>query len=165
MCFPKTVKTLIKFFISTWSQRDEKSRVIAFVCLHKIVTNTHEKNQSFVYKSLYLAFARNSKFTSLSTLPLINFMQRSLIEIYAANNKLAYEHVFVYIRQLAIHLRNAMNLKKKESYQAVYNWQYVHSLVLWCKLLGTLVKTKTGVNEYLQPLIYPVVQCVIGTIK
>jgi nucleolar complex protein 2 len=92
-------------------------------------------------------------------------MQRSLIEIYSFNNKLAYEHVFVYIRQLAIHLRNALNLKKKESYQAVYNWQYVHSLILWSKLLSHLVKTKTGINDYLQPLIYPVTQCLIGTIK
>ena len=44
-------------------------------------------------------------------------MQRSLIEIFSVNTKLAYEHVFIYIRQLAIHLRNAMNLKKKESFQ------------------------------------------------
>jgi nucleolar complex protein 2 len=94
---------------------------------------------------------------------MINFMQRSLIEIYACNLKLAYEHVFVYIRQLAIHLRNAMNLKKKESFQAVYNWQYVHSLCLWSKLLGALV-AKTG-NEFLQQLIYPLTQVIMGTIK
>jgi nucleolar complex protein 2 len=92
-------------------------------------------------------------------------MQRSLIELYSCNTKLAYEHVFVYIRQLAIHLRNAMNLKKKESYQAVYNWQYVHSLILWSKLLSALVKTDNGFNEYLQPLIYPLIQCFFGTIK
>jgi nucleolar complex protein 2 len=165
MCFPKMLKTLIKLLITIWSQSDEKSRVIAYICLHKIVTNSHEKNQDFIYKSLYLSFARNSKFTSINTLPMINFMQRSLIEIYSSNSKLAYEHVFVYIRQLAIHLRNAMSLKKKESYQAVYNWQYVHSLILWSKLLSALVKTSAGFNEYLQPLIYPLIQCIIGTIK
>lgn len=93
-------------------------------------------------------------------------MQRSLIEIYSVNTKLAYEHIFVYIRQLAIHLRNAMNLKKKESYQAVYNWQYVHSLVLWSKLLSALVKkNNTLTDEQLQPLVYPLIQCIIGTIK
>ena len=118
-----------------------------------------------LFKNLYLSFARNSKFTSINTLPMINFMQRSIIEIYSSNSKLAYEHVFVYIRQLAIHLRNAMNLKKKESYQAVYNWQFVHSLILWSKLLSSLVKTNNGFNEYLQPLIYPLIQCIIGTIK
>ena len=118
-----------------------------------------------IQKNLYLSFARNSKFTSVNTLPMINFMQRSIIEIYSVNIKLAYEHVFVYIRQLSIHLRNAMSLKKKESYQAVYNWQFVHSLILWSKLLAALVKTSNGINEQLQPLIYPLIQCTIGTIK
>jgi nucleolar complex protein 2 len=159
------LKSLIKVLIKIWSENDEKSRVISFVCLHKITNNTHELNQDFIYKNLFLSFTRNSKFTSINTLPLINFMQRSLIEIYSINTKLAYEHVFIYIRQQAIHLRNAITQKKKESYQAVYNWQYVHSLVLWSKLLSALVKTSHGFNEYLQPLIYPLVQCITGTIK
>ncbi|RNA10362.1 nucleolar complex 2 -like protein [Brachionus plicatilis] len=165
LCFPKTLKLLIKLLIQIWSQSDEKSRLIAFVCLHKIVANTHEKNQNFIFKNLYLSFARNSKFTSINTLPLINFMQRSLIEIYALNPKMTYEHVFVFIRQLGIHLRNAMNLKKKESYQAVYNWQFIHSLVLWSKLLSAQVKTSHGVDEHLHQLIYPLTQIIIGTIK
>lgn len=116
-------------------------------------------------KNLYLSFVRNAKFTSINTLPLINFMQTSLTEIYSTNTKLAYEHVFVYIRQLAIHLRNAMNFKKKESYQAVYNWQYVHSLILWSKLLSTLSNAQRDTHNHLQPLIYPLVQCLLGTIK
>lgn len=90
-------------------------------------------------------------------------MQRSLIEIYSCNLKLTYEHVFVYVRQLAIHLRNAMNLRKKESFQAVYNWQFVHSLILWSKLLASLV-TSSG-HESLKQLIYPLTQVIIGTIK
>jgi nucleolar complex protein 2 len=96
---------------------------------------------------------------------MINFMQRSMVEIYATNTKLAYEHVFVYIRQLAIHLRNAMNFKKKEAYQAVYNWQYIHSLVLWSKLISLLANSNKDPNNHLQPLIYPLIQCIIGTIK
>ncbi len=50
MCFPKLLKSLIKTLITIWSQGDEKSRVIAFICIHKIVSNTHEKNQDLVYK-------------------------------------------------------------------------------------------------------------------
>lgn len=151
--------------ITIWSQYDEKSRVIAFVCLHKICSSPHEKNQDLIFKSLYLSFVRNAKFTSINTLPLINFMQRSLIEIFSINTKLAYEHVFVYIRQLAIHLRNAMNLRKKESFQAVYNWQYVHSLVLWSKMISVLSNPTRDPNNHLQPLTYPLVQTITGTIK
>lgn len=165
MCFPKMLKDLIKILINIWSEYDEKSRVIAFVCLHKIVSNPHEKNQDFIFKNLYLNFVRNAKFTSINTLPMINFMQMSLVELYSTNTKLAYEHVFVYIRQLAIHLRNAMNFKKKESFQAVYNWQYVHSLILWAKMISILSNPSRDVNNHLQPLIYPLVQCIIGTLK
>jgi nucleolar complex protein 2 len=88
-------------------------------------------------------------------------MQRSFIELLSQNAELAYNHAFVYIRQLGINLRNAMQMKKKESYQAVYNWQFVHCLNFWSKLLAAMANT----SESLHTLIYPLTQIIVGTLK
>lgn len=97
---------------------------------------------------------------NINSLPGINFMRRSLVEMFNIDLNVSYQHVFLYIRQLAIHLRTAVTVKQKENIQAVYNWQYVNSLKLWGSLLGAV-----GNKQPLQALIYPFVQVCLGTLK
>jgi nucleolar complex protein 2 len=126
-------------------------------------------------------------------------MQNSLVEIFSYNPTSTYQQGFVYIRQLAIHLRNAMVQKKKvlrpfvwfcvlsyrslailgssgklklvchlhfvglllqDSFQSVYNWQYIHCLRLWSRVLS-----ETPNKDVLEPLIYPLVQVTLGVIR
>jgi nucleolar complex protein 2 len=61
---------------------------------------------------MYLDYLKNSKFTSPTTLPLINFMQRSLVELYSLDSTVTYQHGFVFLRQLTVHLRTAIQNKK-----------------------------------------------------
>ncbi|KAJ8675632.1 hypothetical protein QAD02_011418 [Eretmocerus hayati] len=158
--FSSLRKPLLRVLLKFWSKaEDETVRVLAFMCIVKIGTSQVGILHG-LSKTMYIKYVENSKFVSPTTLPGINFMRRSLVEIYSINNEVSYQNAFLYIRQLAIHLRNALTLKKKEHFQAVYNWQYVNSLWFWSELI-----TVTRQGTMMRSLLYPLVQVIIGVIK
>uniref|UniRef100_A0A8C0FPM2 NOC2 like nucleolar associated transcriptional repressor n=1 Tax=Bubo bubo TaxID=30461 RepID=A0A8C0FPM2_BUBBB len=144
LSFPKQCRALLKV--------SERMFLTCFLWLLCLVL--------FPAQQMYIAFVKNSRFTSPNVLPMINFMQRALTEMYALDTHISYQHAFIYIRQLAIHLRSAMTIKKKENFQSVYNWQYIHCLYFWCRVLSTIYP-----SEVMEPLIYPLTQVIIGCIK
>ncbi|XP_043580672.1 nucleolar complex protein 2 homolog [Bombus pyrosoma] len=158
--FSSLTKPLLKILLKFWSTGEETVRVVSFLNILRIATSNRESVLETLFKTMYVKYVENSKFVSLTTLPAINFMRHSLVEMYLLDSNLAYNHAFLYIRQLAIHLRNAMTLKKKEHFQAVYNWQYINSLRFWSELIN-LSKS----DSMLHSLLYPLVQIIIGTIK
>ena len=143
-----------------WGQSDEKVRVLSFLCLVRLMRDQPQNVSMYVMKKLYLTYVANCKVTTKETWPMINFMKQSLVELYSLDQSIAYQQAFVFIRQCAIHLRNAMSGKTKAGYKAVYNWHYVHSLLLWQRLLCNLHP-----SDVLKPLIYPLVQVMIGAIR
>ncbi|XP_078036307.1 nucleolar complex protein 2 [Augochlora pura] len=158
--FSSLTKPLLKILLKIWSSSDETVRVVAFLSILRIATTTKESVLEMLFKAMYVKYVENSKFVSFTTLPGINFMRHCLTEIYLLDNNLAYTHAFLYIRQMAIHLRNAMTLKKKENFQAVYNWQYINSLRFWSDLMKA-----SKSDSMLRSLVYPLVQIITGTIK
>ncbi|XP_058798765.1 nucleolar complex protein 2 homolog isoform X2 [Phymastichus coffea] len=159
--FSSLRKPLLRILLKYWSSADEEIvRVVAFLCIVKIATTCKSAVLNGLQKTMYIKYVENAKFVSPNTLPGINFMRRSLVELYMLDTDCTYPNAFLYIRQLAIHLRNALTLKKKEHFQAVYNWQYINSLWFWADLIPVSKK-----HSMLRNLIYPLVQIIIGVIK
>lgn len=171
--FTSITKPVLKRLIQIWSTGEESIRIVAFLCILKIARNQQDLFLNQVLKSMYMEYVRNSKFVSPNTLPAINFMRRSLTELFLLDLNVAYHHVFLFIRQLAIHLRNAILLQKKEHFQQIYNWQYVNSLKIWGDVLSTVsmnvstagAPAKSDNKSKLQALIYPLVSIISGVIK
>lgn len=171
--FTSITKPVLKRLVQIWSTGEESIRIVAFLCILKITRNQQDLFLNQVLKTMYMEYVRNSKFVSPNTLPAINFMRRSLTELFLLDLNVAYHHVFLFIRQLAIHLRNAILLQKKEHFQQIYNWQYVNSLKLWGDVLSTVsmnvsttgAPAKTDNKSKLQALIYPLISIINGVIK
>ncbi len=156
----KSCKHLTAQLVKLWSTGEESVRVLAFLCLVRLTRLLNRSNYDTVVKQMYMSYVRNCRFTSPSTWPLIAFMRRSLAEMLALDPAAAYNHTFIYTRQLGISLRNALMAQKKESIQAVYNWQFVHSCHLWAQFLGSMSS-----SEVLSPLVFPLTQVIQGAIK
>ncbi|XP_059473925.1 nucleolar complex protein 2 homolog [Neocloeon triangulifer] len=161
VCFPKMCKTALKLLVKLWSEGlSQPVRILAFLCLSRFACNRQNQMLEMVLKVMYVTYVRNTRFLSPSVLANVNFMRLSLVELFYVDEAAAYQQAFLYIRQLAIHLRNAVRVHKKETLQTVCNWQYVSSLQLWCTLLARTTKSSP-----LRMLLYPVVELTIGVVQ
>lgn len=64
-------------------------------------------------KGIYKAYVLNCQFVSGSKLKHIQFLGNCVIELYRLNLSSSYQHAFIFIRQLAMILRDALTVKTK----------------------------------------------------
>jgi len=180
--FPKIANQLLKQLLAIWSSAERDVRIEAFLRIRQMAielttgvgTMAHsrggESMLELALKGLYLTFVRHSKFVTQLNQPVMDFMSNCVVELYGLDPTLSYQHAFVYIRQLAIHLRQALMAKKKDSHRMVYNWNYISCLRVWSKVLaahGQPASTGAGgatSNDNLSALVYPFVQVCLGTL-
>jgi len=181
---PTIAKTFLKTCTSLWSSSSDTSeryqsvRLQAFLRIRQLAITQPFPFVETTLKSSYLAYANRAKFgtaSSLTTLlPTLTFMGNCIVELYSLDYASSYQHAFVYIRQLALHLRTALQKKTKESIRLVYCWQYVHCLKLWTAVLsssctggggGGSSGGKDDEAELMRSLIFPLTEIILGVIR
>jgi nucleolar complex protein 2 len=175
--FPRISQNLLKTLIALWSAPLDSSedyqvvRLNAFMRIRQLALTQPFPFIEDCLKKTYLAYAKRAKFGTSSSvtsvLPTLTFMGNCVVELYSLDYHSAYQHSFVYIRQLALHLRTAMHKKTPESFQAVYCWQYVHCLKLWVAVLTSACKQGKEEQEVqlLRSLIFPLTEVIFGVAK
>ncbi|RJE18086.1 nucleolar complex protein [Aspergillus sclerotialis] len=169
--FRKLLKVLIKTVVGIWADvsATEATRITGFLLLRRLMVLGDAGIKETVLKSSYEGVVKGSRNTTIHTLSGVNLMKNSAAELWGIDQNVSYTTGFSFIRQLAIHLRSSITNTSKESYKTIYNWQYVHSLDFWSRVLSQhcdgLVEAKVGKQSALRPLIYPVVQITIGAMR
>jgi nucleolar complex protein 2 len=164
-CFdPRLSKLLLKGFIKHWSniqtesEDDNELRLQSFLRIRQMSMDLPFPFIEEALKATYISYTKSSKFVNEQTLPTITFLGNCVVELYSLDLASSYQHAFIYIRQLSLHLRSALVKMSKESFSAIYNWQFFNSLRLWTAVISN--------NPHeLSDLLYPLVEIIMGVIR
>ena len=172
LSFKKVIKNLLKVVINIWSDASstEATRINAFLLIRRLAAISDESLREAVLKTAYQGLIKGSRNTTFHTIQGINLMKNSAVELWGVDPALGYITGFTYIRQLATHLRTSTAQPTKDSYKTVYNWQYIHALDFWSRVLSTHCSPssnpslKKPSDSPLHPLVYPLIQVTLGAI-
>lgn len=164
LSFKKIVRDLARAVTDVWSSHSntEAARIAAFLLLRRLTVIGDPGIRENVLKATYQALIKGSRNTTTHTIAGVNLMKNSASELWGVDTSVGYATAFSFIRQLAIHLRSSIQNNSKESYKNVYNWQYVHSLDFWSRVLSAQC---SATDAPLRPLIYPLVQVTLGALR
>lgn len=137
-------------------------RIAAFLRLRQAAVSLPHPALDAVFKGAYLGYVRASRAMNEASAPGVLLMAQCLAELYGVDEGAAYSHAFIYLRQLALHLRAALTTQTKEAVQAVYSWQYVNALRCWTAVLS---RHASSPARPLFQLIFPLVQLLLGTAR
>jgi nucleolar complex protein 2 len=145
------------------------TRLSAFLVLRRLMVISDASLREAVLKQVYQGLVKGARNTTIHNIQGINLMKNTASELWGIDPTVGYTTGFGFIRQLAVHLRSSITNKTKDSYKTVYNWQYVHSLDFWSRVIAahceSLREAESGKPSPLRPLIYPVVQVTLGAMR
>jgi nucleolar complex protein 2 len=160
---PRLAKAVLKSLLILWSQglppaEDETDvRVHAFLRIRQMALMLPGTVREECFRSIYLRYARGCKTFSETGGSSVIFMAQCVAELFTSDPVQAYQQAFLYIRQLALHLRAALVKKTSEEVRQVTTWQFLNCLRLWTRVICAMPEA-----DALGPLIFPLAQIMFG---
>ena len=157
------MRFLLKSALHHVANTNEKVQLVAFLCVREMAKpgNLPPPFTDICMKGMYLTFVKNTRSFSLETHGTVSYVMNECVELFGVDLASAYQHIFVYTRQLAVYLRTALQSGAgEEAFRHVYNWQYVNSLRLWAMTVA-----RYNDEKELFPLVYPIAQIACGVVE
>ncbi|PIN24746.1 putative protein involved in nuclear export of pre-ribosome [Handroanthus impetiginosus] len=188
--FPALLRKYIKVALHFWGTGSSALPVVSFLFLRDSSIRLGSDCLDDCIRGMYKAYVLNCHFVNSTKLQHIQFLSNCLTELLRVDIPLAYQHAFVYIRQLAMVLKEALSCPtkkkktktkgkdepssskkekgreapsssaKKETFRKVYQWKYINCLELW-----TGVVCAYSSEADLRPLAYPLTQIITGVTR
>ncbi|KAL1336765.1 hypothetical protein HN51_031164 [Arachis hypogaea] len=158
--FPSLLRKYIKVVLHFWGTGGGALPVFSFLFIRDLCVRIGSLCIDECFRGIYKAYVLNCHFVNAVKLQHIQFLGNCIIELVGVNLQSAYQHAFIFIRQLAMILRDALNTKTKESFRKVCEWKYMNCLELWTGAICAYSST----SDFKQ-LAYPLTQIISGVAR
>ncbi|KAK9755770.1 hypothetical protein RND81_01G049200 [Saponaria officinalis] len=158
--FPTLLRKFLKVAIHFWGTGGGALTASAFLFLRDLCVRLGTDCLDECFKGLYKAYVMNCQYVNTTKLQHIHLLRQCFILLLSVDLSTAYQHGFIYIRQLATILRDALSLKTKEAFRKVYEWKFISCLELW-----TGAMCEYGSEPDFRPLAYPLTQIIYGVTR
>ncbi|KAI3710849.1 hypothetical protein L2E82_40643 [Cichorium intybus] len=158
--FPALLRKYIKVVLHFWGTGGGALPIVSLLFLRDICIRLGSDCIDECFKGIYKAYVLNCHFVNPTKLQHVQFLGNCVNELYRVDLPSAYQHAFVFIRQLAMILREALATKRKEIFRKVYEWKYMNCLQLW-----TGAVCAYGSEADFKPLAYPLTQIISGVVR
>eukprot|EP01123_Difflugia_compressa_P006033 TRINITY_DN18173_c0_g1_i1.p1 TRINITY_DN18173_c0_g1~~TRINITY_DN18173_c0_g1_i1.p1 ORF type:complete len:464 (+),score=61.28 TRINITY_DN18173_c0_g1_i1:49-1392(+) len=162
--FPELTKIYLQKLLGLWVHPESSIRAISFLNIYKIATDLPYPYINMCLKGTYLSLVHNTTFYTPKT-ELVDFMCKCIVELYGIDFVASCQHASVYLRHISVQLREAHIAQSKRigssnAHENIYNWQTIHSIHLWVKVLCA----HPNQDDLWLPLAHPLFQILHGLI-
>ncbi|MCL7027358.1 hypothetical protein MKW94_023788 [Papaver nudicaule] len=158
--FPTLLRKYMKVSLHFWGTGGGALPIVSFLFIRDLCIRLGSDCLDECFKGMYKAYVTNCQFVNATKLQHLQFLRNCVVELYVVDLPTAYQHAFVFIRQLAMILREALSTKTKEAFRKVYEWKYINCLELWT---GAVCAYSSEPD--FRPLAYPLTQIIFGVTR